>query len=212
MLGAYSKLVRPLCALAFSGIVALTAACGFFEELKSAESAEDGGDSETDAAPPPEGACEFPIDDRCGDQDTVHRCDPATNEFEVWSCSAQCGQYTNFSCVATGTGQHGCWCVEPGKQKVFSCSELATCLEDCVGAASSGCADQCFARTDASTVRLFGALVFCAHDSCHEICLETPELCGNCIDNAVRYGHNGCAFPRSVCDGDRNDEPWSPYG
>jgi hypothetical protein len=192
-----------------AGVVALGAACGFFEELQSAESAE--GESGTDGEPPvPEGACEFPIDDRCGDQDTVHRCDPSTNEFEVWSCSGVCGQYVNFSCVATGTGQHGCWCTEPGKQKVLSCSELATCLEGCVNDATGGCADQCFGRTDTATVRLFGALVFCAHDSCHELCLETPELCGSCIDNAVRLGQHGCAFPRSVCDGDRNDEPWSP--
>jgi hypothetical protein len=203
--------VRRFRRVAWLAAIALALACSFFEELKSAESAEGEDEGDTDE-PVPEGACEFPIDDRCGDQDTVHTCDPATGEFEVSSCSDWCGLYTNFSCVATGTGQHGCWCTEPGKQKVFSCSELATCLEDCVNDATGGCADQCFGRTDASTVRLFGALVFCAHDSCHETCLETPELCGNCIDGAVRLGEQGCAFPRSVCDGDRNDEPWSPYG
>jgi hypothetical protein len=206
--------VRSFAAAAILAVAALSAACSFFEELKSAESAEADTDSEADTedVPVPEGACQFPIDDRCGDQDTVHRCDPSTNEFELWSCSDQCGQFTNFSCVATGTGQHGCWCTEPGLQKVLSCSELATCLEDCVGDPTGGCADQCFSRTDTATVRLFGALVYCAHSNCHETCINSPEVCGACIDGAVRAGQSGCAFPRSVCDGDRNDEPWSPYG
>ena len=160
--------------------------CGFFEELKSEESAE-GGDSDTDDEPEdaPDGDCEFPIDDRCGDQDTVHRCDPTTLQFEVVSCAELCGQFMNFACIGTGTGEHGCWCTEPGAQKVLSCTELEGCLKDCVADATGTCADRCFSRTNDATVRLFGALVYCAHDSCHETCIDAPEGCAACIDAAV---------------------------
>ena len=186
--------------------------CGLFKELQSEDGAEDGDEGGDGPDHLPDGDCEFPYDDRCGDQDTVYRCDPESGEMLVVNCADLCGGYMNFTCLGTGTGEHGCWCTEAGKQKVLSCTDLESCLKDCVSDATGACTDQCFGRTDASTVRLYGTLVYCAHDSCHDTCLEAPESCASCIEDAIALGQHGCAFPRSVCDSDRNDEPWTPYG
>jgi hypothetical protein len=111
--------------------------------------------------------------------------------------------------LATSLGQHACWCVEPGFQKVYSCSELEACLQGCTGALDSACSDDCFTRTIESTIRIYGALVDCAHSSCHDGCVEEPGGCGTCIDGAIADGSHGCGLERSVCDEDDNDE-WEP--
>lgn len=199
------------------GMVGLFAAlsCDFFEELESAESATSGSGSDgTESAATGtagstgDGPCTLEADDRCTHQDELAQCSPQTGEVERFDCGSLCGSFVNFSCVLTGTGQHGCWCVEPGAQKVLSCSELEACLQGCVGDLGSACADQCFSRTTASTIRMYGALVHCAHDTCHEPCWDMPESCGACIDDAIARGGQGCGFERSVCDSDRNDEPF----
>lgn len=191
-----------------------TAGCGgFFEELQSADSVE--GDTEEDGdtdAGVAGGDCDFPVDDRCGDQDTIERCDPAELTYEIHDCNELCGGLTNFSCMTVASGEHGCFCVEPGLNKILSCTELESCLESCAADASGACSDQCFARTTASTVRLYGALVFCANDECHDSCVNAPEACGACIQNARVQGSGMCGLPRSVCDSDVNDDPNSPYG
>ncbi len=187
--------------------------CGsFFQELDSAESAS--GDTEDD---PTQGVvvagdCSFPADDRCGDQDTIEQCDPSALTFEVYDCSALCGELTNLSCITTGTSQHGCFCVEPGLYKQLSCTELEACLSGCQADASGSCADQCFSRTTASTVRLYGSLVYCANDECHDTCLEAPEACGPCIQQTLAEGLGLCGLARSVCDNDVNDDPNAPWG
>jgi hypothetical protein len=193
------------------------ASCGVFEELQSAESAE-GSDTEpigsgSSTSGEADGdACVFPLEDRCSDQDTLHSCDPVHGTATVYDCAALCGSYLNFTCLGTGTGQHGCWCVASGQQKVLSCGELEDCLRGCVTDDSGACADGCFSRTTTSVVRMYGALVHCAHDGCHDTCIERPEACASCIDASISQGLGGCGLPRSVCDEDRNDEPGTPYG
>lgn len=197
-----------LFALGGSGLGAT--GCDFFQELESADSAETGetdGDTEGDAEPV-EGACSVPRDDRCLNQDIIQRCDPQTKEAVAEDCGVQCGSFLNFSCVNTGAG-HGCWCVEPGAQKVYSCTELEDCLQGCVLDATSECANRCFDRTNDSTIRMFGSLVHCAHDQCHDICIDSPQLCATCIDSGIREGAGECGLERSVCNEDRNDE--EPY-
>jgi len=187
---------------------------GFFEELQSAESVgedTEGEDTETDGDTETlEGDCEFPVDDRCGNQDTLHRCDPDTLTFESFDCNLLCGGYVNLSCITTGTAQHGCYCVQPGELKQYSCTELESCLAGC--AANASCEDECFSRTTASTARLFGALMFCANDDCHETCVDRPEFCGSCIAETIATGRGACGLQRSVCDSDVNDDPNAPWG
>ena len=205
---------------ALSAVLALCLpGCGqFFQELESADSAageDTDGDEDTDGetdAVALMGDCEFPVDDRCGDQDTIEQCNPDSLTFEVHNCTALCGENVNFSCVTTGTAQHGCYCVEAGPNKIYSCTELESCLTQCGGDPTGACEDQCFGRTTSSTIRLFGALVFCANDDCHETCIERPEFCGSCIADTIATGRGACNLARSVCDADVNDDPNSPWG
>jgi hypothetical protein len=197
----------------FIAIAIAAACCGFFEELESLESAEAGetDGSDTDAAPTEgEPGCSFPEDDRCGAQDRLHACDPQTEVPSTWDCASLCGALVNFTCLGVGNGQHACWCVEPGAQKVLSCKELEGCLRGCEGAPDLGCADQCFGRTTTGTVRTLGALVHCVHSSCHEICTGDPNACASCIETGMS-GAGDCVLERTVCDNDRNDEPEWPY-
>ncbi len=200
----------PLLTLAVVG-------CGFFKELQSAASAteasSDGGSSSSsdETASETAASCEVLSDDRCTDQDAVRSCDPASGELSEVSCTEVCGENVNFSCVrATSDGQHGCWCVVPGPQKVLACWELSDCLRGCAGAEDSACADQCFGRTTRETIRTFGTLVMCAHDGCEDPCDENPESCGTCIDDALAGVSANCTLEKAVCDGDDNDEPWFP--
>ncbi len=189
--------------------------CDFFQELESvpgATTTETDTDTDTEgtASESTQGAaCEVLNDDRCLDQDTVASCSPADGTMSEVDCVALCGSYVNFSCVLTGSGQHACWCVEPGDYKVLSCAELEDCMEGCDLSGSLECADTCFSRTDALTVRVYGALVHCAEATCMETCAQTPEQCLGCIEAARTEGSGGCSLPRAVCDDDRNpDEPW----
>jgi hypothetical protein len=206
---------RLPCSRLWIGVAIASAACGFFEELESAESAETETaleSSSDDDAAPTEGddlECTFPDDDRCLAQDQLHVCDPQTELSSIWDCTELCGGFVNFTCLGVGNGQHACWCVEPGAQKVFSCTELEGCLRGCEGASDTSCADQCFGRTNTSTVRTLGALVHCAHSTCHDSCASDPASCPPCIEAAM-LGTGGCVLERTVCDNDRNDEPEWP--
>jgi hypothetical protein len=190
------------------------AGCDFFRELESEPGAkatdtdtdtDTGGTSTGDTE---DGLCEVVRDDRCLDQDKVASCgaDGVLSEID---CPAACGGLVNFSCVAAASGQHACWCVEPGNNKVLTCSELESCMGACDLSQSFACADQCFGRTDAATLRIYGALVHCAEASCEDSCQATPASCQACVDAARTAGESGCSLPRAVCDDDRNpDEPW----
>ncbi len=207
-------LLQPVKVRALAAFVALCAlGCGsFFQELDSADSAEGETEEDTAEGSVAVGDCDFPADDRCADQDTIEQCDPSDLTFEVYDCNALCGELTNLSCITTGTAQHGCFCVEAGLNKQYSCTELESCLADCQADASGACADQCFMRTTASTVRLYGALVYCANDECHDTCVDVPEACGLCIQQTIADGRGMCGLPRSVCDTDINDDPNAPWG
>jgi hypothetical protein len=183
------------------------AGCTFFKELESAEGAEIDTDTSTDSSDGTGEVCSL-LDDTCDDQDTVRSCDLGTGKIDTYDCGGLCGQNVNFTCIDVGTGQHGCWCVAPGQQKVYSCWELESCLEGCGGAVDSFCSDQCFARTTASTVRMFGALVHCAQSGCEDTCRNEATACAECINLAMAGGSGGCGLQRSVCDADENDEPW----
>jgi hypothetical protein len=189
---------------------------GFFEELQSVNSAgedsegEDSEGDETGTDSDAVGDCDFPVDDQCANQDTLHQCDPDTLTFETFDCTLLCGEYVNLSCITTGTAQHGCYCVQPGQLKQYSCTELETCVAGCGG--DGACEDVCFSRTTASTVRLFGALMYCATADCHETCVDRPEFCGSCIAETIATGRGACGLPRSVCNNDVNDDPNAPWG
>lgn len=203
----------PWPALVLAVLAPWGAGCDFFRELESAPgSTASGTDTDTGGASTgdtDDGPCEVATDDRCLDQDTVASCGPADGTLTEVSCPEVCGDFVNFSCVITGAGQHACWCVEPGAQKVLTCVELEACLADCDPAEPVACADQCFARTDAATIRIFGALVHCAETACEDACRENPAGCQACVDAARVAGEQGCSLPRAVCDGDRDpEEPW----
>lgn len=190
------------------------AGCDFFRELESEPVADtDGGSGtgtgDTDTGDPDDGPCELALDDRCIDQDTVHSCDPASGELSELYCPALCGTNTNFACVSASTGQHACWCVAPGNNKTLSCTELESCLESCETAPDLSCADRCFSRTDAPTIRILGALLHCAEASCEQTCLDFPSSCVACVTAARVQGEGGCSLPRAICSDDRN--PDDPY-
>ena len=198
-----------------------TPGCGLFEELQDAESASadsgeggassstaDDGSSETAATSGGQAVCEIATDDRCQDQDTLFSCDPATGEVTEFSCVALCGGNMNFTCLlANNGGQHGCFCVAPGID-ASTCSELEGCLRDCVSSADAGCSDKCFSRATAGTIRTYGALVYCAHDDCADMCREAPDQCAACIEYRIITGVGACAVERSLCDSDASEEPW----
>lgn len=208
--------MRPRAATSWPAVVlglciSWGAGCDFFQELESDPKAA-ATDTDTDGASTGDtdtGPCEPQDDDRCLDQDTVSNCGPADGVLSEIDCPAACGGFLNFSCVATATGQHACWCVEPGDVKQLTCAALEACVGDCDLTQSLSCADQCFARTDAATIRIFGALVHCAETACEPTCRQSPETCQACLDAARGEGEGGCSLPRAVCDGDRDpDEPW----
>jgi len=192
-----------------------TAACDFFQELESepgGSGTDTGAATDTSASTgntDGDGPCELALDDHCIDQDTVQSCSIESGTVQELDCLALCGTFTNFSCVASASGQHACWCVESGANKVLSCTELEGCLAGCELDETLSCADRCFGRTDALTIRLFGALVHCAETTCEDLCFEAPGACAACLDSARLEGGGGCSLPRAVCDDDRNpDEPW----
>jgi hypothetical protein len=202
-------------------VVALAAlsACTLFKELQSEESATsaDTGSGSSSSSTGGSGSgetaasCEISEDDRCVDQDTLRTCDPDSGEVTEYACADLCAGTPNFTClIAASDGRHGCWCVVPGPQKVLSCTDLEKCLADCSGAADTSCADACFERTTIDTIRTFGALVYCAHAGCDDTCRDEPDSCGTCIDAAIASGTGACTLERSVCDQDKNDEPWWP--
>jgi hypothetical protein len=204
-------------------VIALATGCAWFKELQSAESAEGTGtsgdtgddtsddDTDDDAESTGVEICEVAEHDRCADQDTLRSCDPATGELTEFACADLCSGTMNFSCViATADARHGCWCVVPGDQKLLTCSELEGCLLECTDDSSSACADACFAKTNAGTIRTYGALVSCAHNGCDDTCREDLEACASCISSAIASGVGDCTLERSVCDADASGDPWWP--
>ena len=187
--------------------LAFVGGCDFFRELESTDDATD-TDTATDGSTGTDtgtGPCTLVDDDRCIDQDLIDVCDVEAGEVTRWDCGQVCGGFVNFTCTSLGGGQHGCWCVEPGPQKVLSCSELEKCLKDCAWDQTDGCSNRCFSRTVSSVVRMYGAVVHCAHAACADVCTETSG-CQACLDNAMAGLGSGCALERAVCDQDRNDE------
>jgi len=183
--------------------------CALFEELEGKSGSTDGmgdtggmGDGADD-----DGLCNY-LDDYCAGQDLLESCSPEKGDVTSIHCAAACGQYMNFTCLGSANGQHGCWCVEPGKQKLDSCRDLELCLGECQTNVNA-CADRCFGRTDASTIRLYGALVHCAEADCQSLCDEAPEACASCVVNTKSGLVGGCSVERSACDADRTDDfPW----
>lgn len=196
------------------GLGGMLGCVSFFEELQSENDDEgsEGDDDSTEAgsgsASEGSAACEFPKDDVCHDQDRLTHCDPETEESTPYDCSVLCGANLNLSCITTGTGAHGCWCVTPASFKGSTCSQLDECLRGCATATDDSCNDACISRTDAKTVRMYGVLISCAHNQCHEQCLSAPESCSTCI-NAGIGGGGECGLARAVCDSDDPDDPSS---
>lgn len=206
-------------------VAILATSCSYFKELQSAESVTESsgatgdateGDDDSDETGEDtsdesgDEACDLADDDLCLDQDTLQTCDPESGERVEMACADLCTGTMNFSCViASADSRHGCWCVVPGEQKLLTCIELEVCLYECTASGDSTCADACFDRTNAATIRTFGALVSCAHNDCDETCRETPEECSTCIATATA-GTGECVLERSVCDSDESGDPWWP--
>lgn len=152
--------------------------------------------------------CEFPQDDRCRNQDRIVHCDPATLESTEYDCNTLCGDNLNLSCVATGTGAHGCWCVTPGDTQRLTCGDLEVCLRACATATDDTCNDACTAQTDAPTIRMYGVLLSCAHRQCHEACIASADDCNACIASSLT-GSGDCGLARAVCDTHELDDPLS---
>lgn len=193
-----------------AGFLASPLGCvNFFRELGSEDEQEDESEDEPedqDSEESGEGPCEFPQDDSCRDQDRLTHCDPNTHAATQYDCSVLCGANLNVSCIMTETGAHGCWCIEPGQYKNATCSDLEACLLECAAAPSDACNDACFARTDGSTARVYGVLVSCAYNQCHELCVDAPDDCSGCIQAGLRGGGE-CGLARAVCDADRSTDP-----
>jgi hypothetical protein len=205
--------VMPLRLVAACALATAVAGCDFFRELEDADSADTGGSgsdtagSESGTGALVDGApCQVALDDRCEDQDLLASCSPEDGILRVVDCAQTCGVYTNFACIGTQTGQHACWCVEPGKQKVLNCGEIEVCLSECPD--FGPCTDACFAKTTESTTRLYGALVHCAQAHCDELCRTDPASCAGCTAQARVEGSGECTLARALCDADQNDEPW----
>ena len=208
---------------AFGWLAALALVCGasgcdFFQELESAESAGETGDTgdtggtdgfdtdgetdgETDGS---DGPCTY-VDDFCSTQDQLHSCDPDSGEVTDYNCAGVCGGLLNFTCMEYFGGRHACWCVEPGLQNVNSCSELEACLATCADAGGL-CGDQCFSRSTASTIRMYGSLIHCSEASCKAVCDEAPEACADCVLATKSGLYGDCVAERALCDSDSNDE------
>jgi hypothetical protein len=194
-------------------VLALTG-CDFFKELQSENTDETAGTDETadadetaDETAGTDGPCDV-LDEHCEDQDTLVSCNPETGELVTSQCAALCGDLLNFTCTPTDSFVHGCWCVGPGNIKLATCTELEACIAGC-GDPNSTCSQQCFADTDATTIRLLGTLWSCADLSCDEICAEYPGECSGCLASARAGLWGDCGVERSVCDADElDDQPW----
>ncbi len=188
------------------------AGCDFFKELEGNES-ETGEESSSETAGESTGetgeeSCMLGVNDACIAQDLVLTCEQDSDEFVTFDCAAACSPNLNVSCI-TVSGVQGCWCAAPGPNKLDSCSELEDCLDGCGAQAYESCGDTCFARTDSQTVRLLGALIYCAEQSCETICGQDPgAACGNCLWDARQGLIGDCALERSICDQDSNGDPW----
>jgi hypothetical protein len=187
-------------------LAGLPLGCDFFDELESdpiESTSTDGGDGDGDGDG--DGHCGLE-DDRCASQDLLTSCDLATGTLTDYNCASVCGASLNFTCLSSGNGQHGCWCVQPASIALDGCADLEVCVSEC---ATPECSSACFSRASTPTIRLLGALFHCAESDCEDLCKESAEVCNSCI-LATRAGvYGGCGVERSVCDADTVDEiPW----
>jgi hypothetical protein len=190
--------------ISIAWVVSSLAGCDFFRELESEDAGAETGTSGDSGDPYAD--CDL-SDDYCEDQDRISSCDFSTGELSEVDCGVLCGSYINFTCTAVATGQHACWCVEAGSNKIDSCTQLEVCLADCGAGLTGSCGEKCFSRTLATTVRLYGALVHCAESECSEMCFDYPESCNSCLAAAKQGLYGDCGVERNVCDSDDNDDP-----
>lgn len=211
-------MLRRVSLRALLAIGPLAVGCDFFQELEDADSADTGdsegesgteGDAEDGSGGEQVTPCTIAEDDHCENQDVVASCDPATGLVTSLPCGALCGDNANLSCVATMGGQHGCWCVVPGRNKLSSCSQLGQCLTNCTE--PGPCSDACFSKTTETTIRMYGALVHCAETSCESTCQDAPAACSPCVTSAIANGE-GCTVERAICDADQSEEDWGYPG
>ncbi|MFV8755131.1 hypothetical protein ACNOYE_31675 [Nannocystaceae bacterium ST9] len=202
--------------LTFALVLVLTG-CDFFKELQSVDSGDTGtdtGDTDTDETADDTGdetsdePCDV-LDEHCENQDTLVTCDAESGELITWECASLCDTFLNFTCTPTDEFTHACWCVSPGNIKLTTCAELEVCVNNC-GDPDGTCSQQCFADTDATTIRLLGTLWSCADLACDEICATYPEDCSSCLGSARAGLWGDCGVERSVCDADQTDEPSWP--
>jgi hypothetical protein len=185
-------------------------ACDFFNELQSADSetGEGDGDGDGDGESGSETGGECTLqDDMCVSQDNLLSCNFETGELEDLNCANLCAPNINVACMMAPSTVHACWCAVPGDIKIDSCTQLESCLNNCGPAATEECGWNCLDRTDASTVRLLGALLSCADIACDQICKDDINVCADCLLSARAGLYGDCSIERSTCDQD-SSEPW----
>ena len=171
------------------------------EEAETKSSEENTSQSSNFTDKTSDGPCQIE-DEACIDQDVMLICDPDSGNADMMFCPDRCGDKINISCLQIDSSHHACWCQTPGPRKNINCAELETCIERCTQQASDDCMPRCFARTDSLTARLYGALLYCAEEQCHDLCHKTPELCQKCVVSARSGTDGACIVERSLCDQD----------
>lgn len=182
--------------------------CELFSELEDPGGTDGLGDGAggTDDGGADDGDCTY-VDDYCSSQDVLESCSPETGETATIYCPEVCGNNLNFTCIEASGGQHGCWCVVPGKNGLDGCADLERCLADCDG--TETCSNGCFSRASAATVRLYGALLHCAEADCKALCDDAPEACASCVVSTKSGLYGDCSVARAACDQDDVSEfPW----
>ena len=199
------QLLTPCLVLALCGL--FSSGCSFFEEIPLGDEEETQSTTSSDTQTDAGNGC-VRADDRCDSQDVVRWCEGVPPQLQSLSCDQSCTEQgqVNAACVLTNAGLYGCWCVSPSPYDLSSCTTLETCLGKCGGETFSDCGNRCFARADASTTRLYGALLNCAQTDCRETCVNTPAACATCIEAALSGQRSNCTTQRALCDQDRTPE------
>ncbi len=184
-------------------------ACSLFDELGSKSNGGGDGGSDSGGGDESEGgaiaSCIPAQHDRCLEQDVLQSCMTAGGNTLRIQCDELCGDNVNVTCLATSIEQHGCWCAAPGRAAQSTCAELEACILRCNF--DIACSDTCLTRSDATTMRLFGALVYCAQAGCEETCMQDASTCGLCVQTKMTGADGDCAVERTLC-GDETDTPF----
>lgn len=194
------------------GLGHLSACKGFFDEIplenerSSGESGETGNSRSQGTSAKPDfdrnWDCEVALSG-CPEQDTLVECSGPKRKPIPSDCPLLCNGLTPVSCIALKNGSHGCWCEEPGKQRVYGCAELERCVQRCGGPEHAAvCVHGCFKRSLAATIRLYGSLVHCAEKECVELCRKNPAQCALCRQQSQKGLIGSCASLRASCDQD----------